>query len=91
MLATYCYGLTVLGVCVPWPPAYIIWGMMAADVALTWLGRSLGRWYVLPVGLVLSAYLAVAGLFSVGVLFFGLGLVQIGLLVRHGVRRASAR
>ncbi len=91
MRATYCYGLTVLGSCVPWPPAYVIWGMMAADVALTWLGWSPRRWYALILGLVLSAYLTVAGLFSVGVLFLGLGLVQIGFLVRLGVRRASVR
>lgn len=61
---------------------------MAADILLTWLGANRRRRYGLPVGIVPRAYLAFAGLVSVGVLFLVLGTVQIGLLVRRVQRRA---
>lgn len=83
----FCHGLVLFGSCVPWPPAWVLWGLIAADLVLTWLGARSANWYLLLIGIVLSVYLAIAGMFSIGILLLVLAFVQIYLLVRRAVRR----
>jgi uncharacterized membrane protein len=84
-----CYGRMLFGLCVPWPPAWVLWGLIAADLVLTYLGSRHG--HLLPLGIVLSAYLAIAGMFSIGLLVAVLGIVQILLLLRHLRQHRSTR
>lgn len=83
----YCYGLVLLGACLPWPPAWVLWGLIAVDLVLTWLGARTKGWHLLLIGLVLSVYLAIAGMFTIGIFLLVLAFVQIYLLARHALRR----
>lgn len=72
----------------PFSPAPILWGMIALDLALTAVGWSPRRRAWLVATLPLSAYLAIAGMFSIGPLLLVLGLVQFGRILH--VRRSRA-
>ena len=78
------YGLHLLGLTVPFPPAPVLWLMMAVDVAATvWAWRWWRRpdlWPVVGVTMALSAYLTVVGILSIGPLFLVLLVVQALLL-----------
>lgn len=71
------YGLHVLGLVIPFPPAWVLWAMAALDVALTlWVWRAPRRWPILLVAFLMTAYLTVVGLFSIGVLYLILLVFQ---------------
>ncbi len=76
------YGMPLFGLLVPWPPPYALWALMAIDIACTAVPalRPRGRWMLALIAL--SAYLAYAGLWSLGFIFLILGVVQLGLLLK---------
>ena len=76
------YGMPIFGLLVPWPPPYVLWALMALDIALTFMPAIRRRRRTMVLLILLSAYLAYAGLWSVGILFVLLGVVQLALLVQ---------
>lgn len=75
------YGLHLFGAVIPFPPAPVLWALAVLDVAATvWVWRRPSMWPVVAVGIVVSAYLAVVGMFSIGLIYVALFLVQIVLL-----------
>ena len=83
--------LMVLGTAVPFPPAFVLWGLVALDIALTAaVFARPRRWRLALLGLALSAYLTVAGIFSIGILLLLLLLVQLVWLVRLALRNLGS-
>lgn len=72
----------------PFPPAWVLWLMMAVDIALTFVGWSRRRWKLLIPGALMSVYLGFAGLLTIGILFVALCAVQVmrALSLRVGKR-----
>ncbi len=89
------YGLHLFGAVIPIFPAPVLWVMAAVDLAATFLlWRRPRLWPWLVPSLVVSAYLTMVGLFSIGPIYFVLFWVQLVALVRHILalrRRRDAR
>ncbi|MCL8209309.1 MAG: hypothetical protein K6V97_14755 [Actinomycetia bacterium] len=84
------YGLHLFGTVMPFPPPGVLWAMAVLDVAATlWAWRHPGQWPVLVLAILVSAYLTVVGVFSIGPLYFVLLAIQLGRLVT--MLRASVR
>jgi len=82
-------GLQVLGLHVPWPPALVLWLLIAADVVATLLvWRRPRHWPWLIPCLAATLYLTVAALLTIGLLFLILFVAQAGLLIEALRRRA---
>ena len=76
------YGMHIFGLIVPLPPAQVLWTLAAADIVLTvWLWRRRRALWLLLAAMIVSAYLTLVGLASIGPLFFVLLCLQAGLLV----------
>lgn len=75
------YGLPLFGLLIPWPPPYVLWALIGLDIALTFVPSVRRRRWPLAPLVLLSAYLTVAGLLTIGLLFAVLGVVQLGLLL----------
>ena len=76
------YGMHIFGFIIPYPPAQVLWILAAADIWFTiWIWRRRNVLWVLPVAIVVSAYLTLVGLASIGPFFFVLLCFQVGLLV----------
>ena len=76
------YGMHILGFIIPYPPAPVLWILAAVDIGFTvWIWRRQSILRLLPIGIVVSAYLTLVGLASIGPFFFVLLCLQVGLLV----------
>ena len=77
------YGLRLFGAVLPFPPAPVLWAMAVLDIVATiMIWRRPRLWWVLAVGLIVSAYLTVVGVFSIGPIYFLLFWLQFAGLVR---------
>lgn len=81
------YGLHLFGLIIPFPPAPVLWTVAALDLAATiWLWRRRSLWGAWVAMAVVSAYLAVVGMFSIGPIFMVLFVVQVTRLVTLGIK-----
>ena len=77
------YGLHLFGLIIPFPPAPVLWVAAVLDIVITiWVWRRPALWGIMAAGLVVSAYLFIVGIFSIGVIYFALGMVQLARLVQ---------
>ena len=81
--------MPLFGLLIPWPPPYVLWALIILDVALTFVPGMQKRIWPMALLILLSLYLAYAGMFTIGILFLILIVVQAGLLLRSG--RSSRR
>lgn len=75
-------GLPLFGVVIPFPPAPVLWVVAALDLVVTiWVWRRPWLWGVVAAGLVVSAYLTIVGIFSIGPIYFVLLICQLVRLI----------
>lgn len=76
---------------VPFPPPWVLWVIIAADLILFatgWRGR---RAWAMGAGLALSVYLTITGIFSVGPVTALIALIQGLWLGRHFWRQDHSK
>lgn len=76
------YGLHLFGAVIPFLPAPVLWFLAVLDIVVTvWVWRRPALWAVLVAGLIVSAYLTVVGVFSIGPIYLLLFVAQVVRLV----------
>lgn len=82
------YGLHLLGLIIPYPPAPLLWVLAVLDIAATvWVWGRPSLWGVLVAGLVVSAYMIIVGAASIGPIYLALFVIQVIRLMLTLVRR----